>query len=222
VSAATLVPVLASVSDSLVQLAINVIHDLGLPGVFLLMAIESACIPLPSEGTMLFAGFNVSDGHFTLLGVVLAGVLGNLAGSWLTYAIGYYGRVDLIEKHGRRLLINQHHLDVADRWFERHGVLTVFFGRWLPGVRTFVSLPAGVAKMPFWRFTFLTIGGCIPWVLGLALIGKAAGDRWENWRRHLAYLDYAVVAVVVVAVAYLLVRWYRRRRLAATADVTSV
>ena len=129
-------------------------------------------------------------------------MLGNLAGSWIAYAVGYYGRLDLLEKN-KLIHISPKHLKWADDWFERYGSATVFFSRMLPIVRTFISLPAGVAKMPFWRFTTYTLLGSIPWVLALALIGKAVGENWEEWREHLHYLDYVVLAVIVVWVVYL-------------------
>ena len=122
-------------------------------------------------------------------------MLGNLVGSWIAYAVGYYGRIDLLEKN-KLIHINPKHLKWADDLFERYGDAIVFFSRMLPIIRTFISLPAGVAKMPFWRFTVLTLLGCIPWVLMLALVGKSVGDNWEEWRDHLHYLDYAVVAAV--------------------------
>jgi membrane protein DedA with SNARE-associated domain len=200
-----------SITDPLVQFAVDVIDKLGLVGVFLLMVGESACLPIPSEGTMLFAGFNVANGDYSLFVVTLVGVAGNVLGSWIAYAVGYFGRVDLLEKHGRKVFIKPHHLHKADDWFERYGDATVFFSRLLPIVRTFISLPAGVAKMPFLRFTALTTLGCIPWVFLIAFIGKQAGDRWEDWKEHLHYIDYAVVAAIVLCVVWLFVR-YRRRR----------
>jgi membrane protein DedA with SNARE-associated domain len=215
------VPVFASVTDPLVNFAVNVVDALGLPGVFVLMLLESACIPLPSEATMLFAGFNVSRGEYSLVVVTLVGVVGNLVGSWIAYAIGWYGRVDVLEKHGRKLHIKPSHLAWADRWFERYGGLTVFFSRMLPIIRTFISLPAGVARMPFWRFSLLTLAGCVPWVLLLAFIGKQVGDRWEQWKNHLHYVDYAVVLLIVLAVAYLVVQRRRGPRAGEPADPAS-
>src|SRR3954453_50536 len=156
---------LASITDPIVNVAVDVVDALGLGGAFVLMVLESACIPVPSEATMLFAGFNVSDHHYSLFAAVAVGSVANLFGSWIAYAIGYYGRVDVLEKHGRKLHIKKKHLDWADRWFERHGDATVFFSRMVPIVRTFISLPAGVARMPFWRFSLLTIAGCVPWIL---------------------------------------------------------
>jgi membrane protein DedA with SNARE-associated domain len=203
---------LASITDPLVRFATNVVGDLGLAGVFVLMLLESACIPIPSEATMLFAGFNVSEGHYSLFLVTLVGSLANLVGSWVAYAVGWYGRVDILEKHGRKLHIKPSHLAMADRWFERHGDATVFFTRMLPIVRTFISLPAGVARMPFWRFTVLTLAGCVPWVFALAFIGQQVGARWEDWKDSLHYVDYAVAAAIVVGVAVLIVRNRRDRK----------
>jgi membrane protein DedA with SNARE-associated domain len=201
--------ILASISDVVLDPIINVCTDFigsaGLPAVFALMALESACIPVPSEAIMLFAGFSVSKGDLSLFGIVVAGVLGNIVGSWLAYAAGYYGRLELLERH-RVFHVNPRHLAWTEHWFERYGSATVFFSRMLPIVRTFISLPAGVARMPFWRFTALTAAGCIPWVLMLALIGREVGDNWEHWRHNLGYLDYAVLAAVVAAVVYLIRR----------------
>jgi membrane protein DedA with SNARE-associated domain len=204
--------ILASISEPILDPIVNVCTDFigsaGLPAVFILMLLESACIPVPSEATMLFAGFSVSEGDLTLFGIVAAGVLGNIVGSWLAYAAGYYGRLELLEKN-RLIHISHKHLEWADRWFERYGSATVFFTRMMPIIRTFISLPAGVARMPFWRFTALTAAGCVPWVLLLAVIGREAGDNWEQWRDKLHYLDYAVLASIAVGVVYLLIR--RRR-----------
>jgi membrane protein DedA with SNARE-associated domain len=204
--------VLASVTDRLVDFAVNVVGDLGIAGIFALMIPESALIPIPSEATMLFAGFNVSEGKYTLLAAVAAGVAANVIGSWIAYAIGYFGRIELIEQHGKKLHIKKEHIDWADRWFEKHGEATVFFSRMLPIVRTFISLPAGAARMPFWRFTLFTTLGCIPWVFMLAFVGKSAGDNWVKWKDNLHYVDYAVAALLVVGIVYLIVRSWRRRR----------
>jgi len=204
--------ILASISDVVLDPIINVCTDFigsaGLPAVFLLMTLESACIPVPSEAIMLFAGFSVSKGDLTLFGIVAAGVLGNVVGSWIAYALGYYGRLELLERN-RVFHVNPRYLALTERWFQRYGSATVFFSRMLPIVRTFISLPAGVARMPFWRFTVLTTLGAIPWVLLLALIGRKVGDNWEQWRHNLGYLDYVVVAAIVGAIVYLVVK--RRR-----------
>ena len=201
----------ASVTDfvlnPIVNAATEFISSAGLPAIFVLMTLESACLPVPSEAIMLFAGFAVSKGELTLAGVVTAGVLGNLVGSLIGYAIGYFGRVDLLERH-RIFHVNPEWLRKTEGWFERYGDATVFFSRMLPIVRTFVSLPAGVAKMPLARFSILTTLGSIPWVLALALIGQAVGDNWETWRHNLGYIDYVVAAAIVIGAAW----WLLRRR----------
>ena len=198
--------VLASLTDPLVRFATNVVGDLGLAGVFVLMLLESACIPIPSEATMLFAGFDVHKGDYSLFAITAVGVGGNLVGSWIAYAVGYVGRIELVERHGNKLHVKPSHLEWADRWFERYGAATVFFTRMLPVIRTFISLPAGVARMPFWRFTVYTLAGCIPWVLLLGFIGKQVGSHWDDWKHNLQYVDYAIVVAVVVGIAYLVLR----------------
>ncbi|MEA2313878.1 MAG: hypothetical protein QOI03_570 [Solirubrobacteraceae bacterium] len=211
--------VLASISESLFETASHFVRDAGLPAVFVLMVAESACVPIPSEATMLFAGFAVASPgassahhHLTLLGIVLAGVLGNLVGSWIAYGVGRAGRVELVERHGHWLHIKPSQLAWADRWFARYGAPAIFFSRMLPIIRTFISLPAGVAKMPVVRFTVLTLAGCVPWVLGLALAGEAVGKDWASTRKGFEYVDYAVVALIVIAIAYAVLRRRRGRR----------
>ena len=208
--------VLAAITDKLVDFATNVVGDLGLAGVFALMVPESACIPIPSEATMLFAGFNLSPASphhvsYTLLTLTLVGVVANVIGSWIAYAIGYYGRIELLEKHGGKIHISKKNIEQAERWFDRHGQATVFFARMLPVVRTFISLPAGVARMPFWRFTVYTLLGCIPWVFLLGFIGEQVGANWTKWKDALHYVDYTVAALIVVGIVYLVLRNRSRR-----------
>jgi membrane protein DedA with SNARE-associated domain len=210
--------VIASITDKVATWATDVVGDLGLAGIFLLMAPESACIPIPSEATMLFAGFNVSQGEYSLFAAVAVGSVANLVGSWIAYAVGYYGRIELLEKHGKALHIKPSHLQWADRWFERYGAPAVFFSRMLPIIRTFISLPAGVARMPFWKFSVLTLAGCVPWIFMLTFIGQQVGANWEDWKDSLHYVDYTVAALIVVGAVYLLVRWRRNRNRARAAD----
>jgi membrane protein DedA with SNARE-associated domain len=207
--------VLEAILHPLVEFVTETIGDYGVPAVFALMLVESTGILIPSEAISPFAGYLVSENKMTFFAAVSAGVLGNVVGSWVAYWVGYAGRVDILEKHGRKLHVKKSHLEWADRWFERHGDATVFFTRMLPIIRTFISLPAGVARMPFWRFSALTLAGCVPWVLLLTFIGKQAGDRWESWKDSLHYVDYAVVAAIVVGVVYLLIRRRRQARGAA-------
>jgi membrane protein DedA with SNARE-associated domain len=211
--------VIASISETLVNETAHLVRDGGLPVIFALMAVGSACIPLPSEVVMLFAGFAVADPgqsashhHLTLVGVVLAGLLGSMVGSWLAYAVGRGGRLELLERHGGKVHMGPAQIEQADRWFQRHGEAAVLFGRLIPVVRAFVSLPAGVARMPFARFTVFSLIGSLPWVLGLALAGHALGDDWTSVRKGFEYVDYVIVAVVVVGIVYALVRRRRARR----------
>ena len=203
---------LAAVTDSLVHLATNAVGSLGLGGIFVLMLAESACIPIPSEATMLFAGFAVSQGRFSLFAITAVGVLGNLVGSLIAYAVGYFGRIELVERQGHRLHIKPSHLEWADRWFARYGEATVFFTRVLPIIRTFISLPAGVVRMPVVRFTVFTLLGCIPWVLLLGFIGDQVGHNWTHWRHGFSYVDYVMAALIVGGIAYWIYRRISARR----------
>ncbi len=208
--------ILASVTDKVVNWATTFIGHAGAWGVFLLMTLESACIPVPSEPVMLFAGFNVSIGKLGLFEVVAAGVAGNVVGSWIAYGVGYFGRIELVERHGKWLHVTPKNIEWADRWFEKYGSWAVFFSRMLPILRTFISLPAVGARMPFWRFTVLTIAGCIPWVLMLAIVGREVGSKWDEWHSKLQYLDYGVAAAIVVVAAYLIIKWRRNKKTPAT------
>lgn len=214
---------LASISETLVNETSHIVREAGLPGIFALMAISSACIPIPSEIVMLFAGFAVADPgqsasqhHMTILGVVLAGVIGTMVGSWVAYAVGRGGRLELLERHGAKLHMGPAQIERADRWFRRYGEPTVCFGRLIPLIRAFVSLPAGVARMPLGRFSLFSLIGTVPWVLGLALAGHALGSDWTSVRRGFEYVDYVVIALAVTAAVYAVVRRRRGRRAPAT------
>lgn len=200
----------AAISDVLVNASTDFVADLGLAGIFVLMVLDAACIPIPSEATMLFGGFTVSQGHNDMLAVVAAGVLGNLVGSWLAFFVGRYGRQWLDRPGRHRWLISRRHLAAADRWFERYGDASVLLSRMVPVARTFISLPAGASRMSLARFTVLTVIGCVPWVLGFALLGNALGQNWDSLRGGLQYLDYAVALLAIAALAFLLVRRARR------------
>ena len=195
--------------NRLVDAVTNLIGDHGVPAVFLLMVLESACLPVPSEVIMLFAGYLVSLHRMSLAEAVAAGVAGNIVGSWIAWGVGMSGGRTLLERHGRWVHITPARLDMADRWFERRGERIVLIARCLPVIRTFISLPAGIARMPFWRFTIYTAVGSVPWVLALTLLGVQVGSKWDEWHKRLEVLDYAVVAGIVVAIAVLVVR--RRR-----------
>lgn len=196
----------ASITDSLVSLATHVIQDIGLAGVFAL-TLSSGVIGLPgSEPTMLFAGFNVSEGHLTMVGIILAGLLGDVAGASIAYAIGYFGSRELFERQGAKLHMSTTRLDRTHRWFERYGAPVVFFSRMIPFVRAAFPYAAGVAEMPFGRFITLATLGSIPWIAGLGILGREVGSNWQNWRHNLEYVDYVGAAIVVGAIVYLIVR----------------
>lgn len=209
--------VVASISESLVNATSHFVRDAGLPGIFLLMAVSSACIPIPSEVVMLFAGFAVADPaqshahhHLTMTGIVLAGLIGTMAGSWIAYAVGRGGRLELFERHGAKVHMGPAQIQRADRWFRRYGEAAVLFGRMVPLVRAFVSLPAGVARMPLLRFTVFSLIGALPWVLALAFAGHALGHDWTEVRKGFEYVDYAILALIVAGIGYLRLR--RRAR----------
>jgi membrane protein DedA with SNARE-associated domain len=211
--------VLASISETLVNETSHFVREAGLPGIFVLMAVSSACIPIPSEVVMLFAGFAVADPgqsgaqhHLTMIGVILAGIAGTMVGSWIAYGIGRGGRLELFERHGAKLHMGPAQVEKADRWFQRYGEPAVLFGRMIPVVRAFVSLPAGVAKMPLGRFTVFSLIGTVPWVVGLAFAGHALGGDWTSVRKGFEYVDYVVVALAVAGVIYAVVRRRRIRR----------
>lgn len=193
------------------QVAISYITHFGLFGVFLGMMLESACIPLPSEIIMPFAGFLATQGQLPFWGVVIAGVLGNLVGSILAFEIGKRGGRILLLRYGRFILFSPKHLATAESWFDRHGESTVFFGRVLPVIRTFISLPAGIAKMNRGKFLLYTFLGCLPWCFLFTLVGYKLGQHWEEVRTRLHSLDYLVAALVMIGLIWFLIRNRKRR-----------
>lgn len=192
-----------SVLDYVSQIAINLIEYLDYWGVFVGMTIESACIPLPSEVIMPFAGYVVWEGQMTFSGIVIAGVLGNLLGSWIAYFVGSIGGRPFLEKNGKYFLISHRKLEMAHDWFERYGHKAVFISRMLPIVRTFISLPAGIAEMNFKKFTVYTILGCIPWVAFLGYIGLMLGPYWETIRGYFHILDIFIGIGIVAVIIYI-------------------
>lgn len=187
------------------------ISHAGYPGIVGLMALESACIPLPSEVIMPFSGYLVFLGRFRLVWVALAGALGCNVGSIVAYAVGAAGGRPLVEKYGSYVLISRADLAMADRWFARFGDWTVFFARLLPVVRTFIALPAGVARMNFVRFNVYTFLGSLPWCWALAYAGVKMGDHWERLGPYFHRFDGAIVVVIILAAAWFVYhRWTHR------------
>jgi membrane protein DedA with SNARE-associated domain len=181
------------------------ISTLGYAGIVLLMAIESACIPLPSEIIMPFSGFLVHRGEMNLWLVGIAGAVGCVVGSLVAYWVGMYGGRPLIEKYGRFVLVSKHDLDLADRWFDRFGEIIVFVSRLLPAIRTFIAFPAGVARMNLKKFIIYTFAGSLPWCLGLAYVGQKLGEQWDKDPRLKTLFhrfDFVIGILIVLAVAW--------------------
>jgi membrane protein DedA with SNARE-associated domain len=183
---------------SLAGFIIATISALGYAGIALLMAIESACIPLPSEIIMPFSGYLVFTGEMTLWAVALAGAVGCVLGSLVAYWVGAHGGRPLVEKYGKYVLISDHDLNLADRWFQKHGEITIFIGRLLPVVRTFIAFPAGVARMNLWRFNLYTFVGSLVWCYALGWIGMKLGEHWNTLGTYFHRFD-AMIGIVLVA-----------------------
>lgn len=206
---------LAQIIEFLGSIIVAVISATGYLGIVVLMTIESACIPLPSEITMPFAGYLVSTGQLNLWLVALAGALGCNIGSTIAYAIGYWGGRPLAERWGRYVLLNAHDIDVAEHFFARYGVATVFVGRLLPVIRTFIALPAGFARMNMWKFQIYSFIGSFIWCLGLAYLGEQLGIQWNDnpaLKATFHNADIAIAALIVAAVAWFVWNHLRRRK----------
>ena len=198
------------------------VQDYGYLAVFVLMVLESACIPIPSEVTMLFGGAAANatfaatlpghPAHLNFLLIGLLGTLGNLVGSWIAYGVGRAGGRALIERWGRYVFLREHELDRAESWFADHGQAAVFVSRLLPVVRTFISLPAGVAEMPFGTFSLYTVAGCVPWTFALAGVGYGLGSRWDTVAKYFRPVSIVVALVLVAGLVWWLVRRSRAKR----------
>jgi LPXTG-motif cell wall-anchored protein len=180
----------------------------GYAAIFLLMLAESACIPFPSEVTMLVGGWYAADGRLDFFLVGVAGVLGNLFGSWIAYAVGRVTGRDLLDRFGKYVLIRSHDIDKAEVWWEKYGEAATFFSRLLPVIRTFISLPAGIARMPFGKFTLYTFLGCIPWTFALTWAGVLVGDNWERVLDYFNVPTFIIGGLLLAAAVF----WYIRRR----------
>jgi membrane protein DedA with SNARE-associated domain len=206
---------IAKIIGILSAFIVAVISSMGYAGVVLLMAIESACIPLPSEIIMPFSGYLVSRGEMNLWGVGIAGAVGCVLGSLVAYWVGMYGGRPFIEKYGRYVLVSRHDLNMADRWFARHGEIIIFASRLLPAIRTFIAFPAGVAKMNLTRFIIYTFAGSLPWCLGLAYVGQKLGEQWDKDDRLKTWFhrfDFVIGIVVVLAAAWWIWRHIKHLR----------
>jgi membrane protein DedA with SNARE-associated domain len=206
---------IAKIIAVLSSFIIATISALGYWGIVLLMAIESACIPLPSEIIMPFSGYLVSRGEMNIWGVGIAGAVGCVLGSIVAYYVGMYGGRPFIEKYGRYVLVSRHDLDLADRWFAKYGEAIVFISRLLPAVRTFIAFPAGVARMKMSRFIIYTFAGSLPWCLGLAYVGQKLGEQWDKDERLKSWFhrfDFVIGIVGVLLVAWWIWRHVKHSR----------
>jgi membrane protein DedA with SNARE-associated domain len=202
---------LASVTASLTKFATNAIGSLGLAGVGLL-TLSTGVVGLPgTEPTMLFAGFDVYNGRFTLFGIIIFGLIGDLLGAGIAYAIGYRVREEVEGRRSRAVHVSGRRVERAQGWFEQYGTPVLLISRVLPVIRSAFPYAAGASEVPFGRFALLTTIGSIPWIAGLAVLGREVGSNWSSWRHHLEYVDYVGIVVVVAAIAYIIVRWRRGR-----------
>ncbi|HKU32334.1 MAG TPA: DedA family protein [Candidatus Nitrosotalea sp.] len=186
--------------SSLTNFIIQTISNSGYLGVFFLMVAESALIPIPSEVIMPFSGYLVSTGKFSIVPVILAGSVGNLVGSLIAYAIGMYLGRGFVLRYGKYVLLKKSHLELAESYFKKYGDKSTFISRLLPAIRTYVSLPAGVAKMNLKRFVAFTFIGSVIWNTALTFIGLKLGQEWESIRKYSNYFDVLVIAIVVIAI----------------------
>lgn len=191
---------------------VRTISAFGYVGIAALMGIESACVPLPSEIIAPFAGFLVSTGRFSLWGVALAGGLGSMFGSWLTYEIGKWGGRPFVEKYGKYILISHYDLDLADKFFEKYGHLSTFIGRLLPVVRTFISLPAGIARVRLGPFLLYSFVGSVIWTYILAFFGMKLGENWSVLRNKLHGFDTIIIILIIVGAVWWIWRHLKRRQ----------
>jgi membrane protein DedA with SNARE-associated domain len=197
--------------EALERFMTEVIGDYGYYAVIVLMILESACIPIPSEVTMVFGGFLVSRGRLDFFWVGMFGTLANVLGSWLAYWVGLVGGRPLIERWGKYIFLRKHELDRAEVWFEKHGEAAVFVSRLLPVVRTFISLPAGVARMPFVKFTLYTFLGCLPWTFALTWAGFLLGENWETFLKYGEPVSIAIGVILLGILVWWLVKRSRAR-----------
>ena len=192
------------------EIITKVYDAMGWPGVVFLMGIESAAIPFPSELIMPLAGWLLIEAKGEsawMLGLAaFYGALGNLLGSWVAYWISLKGGRPLLKRYGRYVLVTQHEVDRAEQWFQKYGELAVFAARLLPVVRTFISIPAGIARMNIWKFSFYTFIGSYPWSLGLAYGGYKLGENWEDLRRVMRPFDFPIAGIIAVLVVWFIYR----------------
>lgn len=191
----------------------NDVEQYKLLAIFITMALESACIPIPSEIVMPYAGHLVAKGSLGLWSTTLVAGLANLAGSWLAYAVGRFGGRKVINRYGKYIFLSQKHLAQSERWFAERGEATVFLSRMLPAVRTFISLPAGIAKMDFLKFSIYSFLGSLPWNFALVYLGYIFTDKWDILQNYLHSFNYFIfAAIILMVITYFILRKKRNSR----------
>ena len=194
------------------RFVVTMISKFGYTGILITMAIESACIPLPSEIIMPFSGYLVSTGQFSMLGVTMAGAIGNVLGSLVAYYVGVWGGRPFVERYGQYFLVSRRDLEMADRWFLKYGEAAVLISRMLPVVRTFISLPAGIVRMNVPKFILFSFIGAVPWCYLLAYIGLKLGERWDGLHEYFHHLDVVIGMVLVLGfICFLWSHWPRTK-----------
>jgi membrane protein DedA with SNARE-associated domain len=195
------------------SIATYLIDQFGIIGIFVGMVLESACIPIPSEVIMLTGGFFAAKGTFSFWEVVSAGVIGNMVGSILIFWIGVKGARLLLEKYGKYIFLNHKHLEKAESWFSKYGEWAAFFGRNLPFIRTFISLPAGIARMNFTKFCLFTLLGCLPWNIALTYLGFSLGANWKIVESYVRPVSYVILVIILLFIIRFLNKAFRENRM---------
>lgn len=198
--------------EFLKDIIVSIISSTGYLGVFFLMALESACVPIPSEVIVPFSGFLVVSGQFSLMGVVIAGTLGNFAGSLVAYFVGKRYGLSFIKRYGKYILLTESDVERSERFFKKFGNLSVFLGRILPAIRTFISLPAGASKMNLGAFSLWTILGSVPFVWLLGWLGTLLGENWTALEQYFKYIDAFIIIIVVVILSIFIYSKFRSKR----------
>jgi membrane protein DedA with SNARE-associated domain len=204
-----------AITESIIHVATTFIQHAGYPGIFVLMTLESMVAPIPSEAVMPFAGFLLFDHTLTWFGVIAISTFGSVVGSLISYWIGAKGGRPLVLRFGKFLLLNEHHLEITERFFQRRGSAAIFVSRFIPVVRHFISIPAGVGRMPLGRFTLYTLLGAGLWNTFLAWVGFKLGENWESIRKYSEKIDlvlYGLIAIAVLYYAYRLWRHWQRAK----------
>jgi membrane protein DedA with SNARE-associated domain len=210
-----------SLVESISNLIISLISSFGYAGIFFAMALESACIPFPSEIIMPFSGFVVSEGKMGLLEITLVGALGNLLGSVVAYQVGLRGGRPFLDKNGKYLLLSKKKLDLAEDWFSKYGDWAVLLSRILPVMRTYISLPAGIARMNFGKFSFYTFVGSLPWCFALGYIGVLLGPKWDSLKGWFHILDAIIIISIICIILYMIFR-YKKNKGPADKDFSNI